>query len=70
MINLTRINGQTFTLNDDLIETIESTPDTLICMSTGKKFVVQETLDEVITRIVEFRRRCAVDRLVPFRRSF
>jgi flagellar protein FlbD len=69
MIHLTRINGQVITLNDDLIEVIETTPDTLICMSTGKKFIVQESEDEVVTRIVAFRRRCFLDPVRRFRRS-
>lgn len=57
MIKLTRLNGKEFVLNIDLIEFIESTPDTVISTTTGKKLVVIEQVDEIIDRIVEFRRR-------------
>lgn len=69
MILLTRLNGQVINLNDDLIEIIETTPDTLVSMSTGKKYIVQESVEEVLARIVEFRRRCFTDPIVRFRRS-
>ncbi len=57
MIKLTRLNGKEFVLNIDLIEFIESTPDTVISTTTGKKIVVIESVDEIIERIVDFRRR-------------
>jgi flagellar protein FlbD len=57
MIKLTRFHGKSFYLNDDLIETVESTPDTTIQLTTGKRVLVQETADQVLERIVEYRRR-------------
>jgi flagellar protein FlbD len=57
MIQLTRINRAPLVLNSDLIEHIEVTPDTVISMTTGAKFVVLETAEEVIDRVVAFRRR-------------
>lgn len=57
MIKLTRLNGKEFVLNIDLIEFIESTPDTIISTTTGKKVVVTDSVDEIIEKIVEFRRR-------------
>lgn len=57
MIKLTRLNGKEFVLNIDLIEFIESTPDTVISTTTGKKLVVIESVDDVIEKIVDFRRR-------------
>lgn len=57
MIILTRLNGQQFTLNEDLIETVEQTPDTVIAMTTGNKYVVKEKPDEIIARVIEFRRK-------------
>lgn len=57
MVILTKLNGQQFTLNEDLIETVEQTPDTVITMTTGNKYVVKETPDEIITRVIEFRRK-------------
>lgn len=57
MIKLTRLNGKEFVLNCDLIEFIESTPDTVISTTTGKKIVVAEPVDSIVDKIVEFRRR-------------
>ncbi len=51
MINLTRFSGQRFALNPDLIERVESTPDTVITLVDGSRQVVNETLDEVVTRV-------------------
>lgn len=56
MIRLTRINHKPLVVNCDLIEHVESTPDTVITMTTGQKFVVLESTDEVIQRVIEFRR--------------
>jgi len=56
MIRLTRINRVPLVLNSDVIEHIETTPDTVISLTNGQKFVVLESSDEVIRRIVEFRR--------------
>ena len=57
MIRLTRLNRVPLVLNSDLIEHIEATPDTVITLTTGQILRVRETADEVIDRIVEFRRR-------------
>ena len=56
MIRLTRLNHVPVVLNSDLIEHVEVTPDTVISLTTGQKIVVLETADEVVERIVEFRR--------------
>ena len=57
MIKLTRLNGNEFVINSDLIETIEATPDTVITLTNEHKWVVRESPDEVIERTVAFRRR-------------
>ncbi len=57
MIRLTRLNRAPIVLNSDLIEHIDVTPDTVIAMTTGQVFRVRETAEEVIERIVDFRRR-------------
>ena len=57
MIRLTRINRIPLVLNSDLIEHIEVTPDTVVSLTTGQKFMVLETAEEVIDRVVDFRRR-------------
>lgn len=56
MIHLTRINHVPLVLNSDLIEHIETTPDTIISLTGGQTFVVLESPDEVIRRVIEFRR--------------
>lgn len=56
MIRLTRINHVPLVLNSDLIEHVETTPDTVISMINGQKFVVLESTDDVIRKVVEFRR--------------
>jgi flagellar protein FlbD len=56
MIRVTRINHIPLVLNSDLIEHVEITPDTVISLVNGQKFMVLETPEEVIARIVEFRR--------------
>jgi flagellar protein FlbD len=56
MIHLTRINRSPLVLNSDLIEHIEVTPDTVISLTTGQKFMVLESSDEVVERVKEFRR--------------
>jgi flagellar protein FlbD len=56
MIRLTRLNNQSLTVNSDLIKFVEQSPDTLITLVTGEKIVVRESSDEVLARIIEFRR--------------
>ncbi len=55
MIKLTKINDEKFYLNSDLIEFLESTPDTIISLTTGKKVIVRETVNEVVEKIISFR---------------
>lgn len=43
-------------LNADLIETVESTPDTIIRLTTGKKFLVLESVEEVVQRTIDYKR--------------
>ena len=58
MIKLTQLNGRPIVVNADLIEVVESTPDTLVSLTTGKKLLVQESDEEVIRRAAAFRRQC------------
>jgi flagellar protein FlbD len=57
LIQVTRLNHAPLVLNSDLIEHIESTPDTVISLSGGQKYVVKESAEEIVERVVEFRRR-------------
>lgn len=56
MIRLTRLNSQAMIVNSDLIKFVESNPDTVITLITAEKILVSETADEVIARVIEFRR--------------
>jgi flagellar protein FlbD len=56
MIQLTRLNHIPLVLNSDLIEHIDVTPDTVISLTTGQIIRVLESADEVVARVVEFRR--------------
>ena len=57
MIKVTRLNDSEFLLNPDLIEFIEETPDTVVSLSTGKKVVVVESAEELVNRIVAYRKK-------------
>ncbi|TCP58827.1 flagellar protein FlbD [Tumebacillus sp. BK434] len=56
MIQVTRFNRSTVYLNATLIEAVEATPDTVISLITGKKFVVAETVPDVLDKIQTFYR--------------
>ena len=55
MIRVTRLNGEQFALNPDLIERVEAHPDTVAFLVDGTKYVVKETVDEVLQEIREYR---------------
>jgi flagellar protein FlbD len=58
MITLHRLNGKEFSLNADVIKLVESTPDTLITLVTNdEKFMVKETVPEVIEKVIEYKRK-------------
>lgn len=60
MIRLTRLNKQPVVVNSDLIKFIEYTPDTVVTLVSGEKIVVMETTEQILDRIIEFRRRLLV----------
>ncbi len=55
MIRVTRLNGEQFALNPDLIERVEAHPDTVAFLVDGTKYVVKESVDEVLREIREYR---------------
>ena len=55
MILLTRLSGSPFVLNSDLIERIDSTPDTVVTLVDGSKYVVSEGLREVVNAVRQHR---------------
>ena len=54
MIQTTRLNGSSIYLNPEIIETIEKTPDTIITLTSGKKYVVKENIEELIKRFIKY----------------
>jgi flagellar protein FlbD len=58
MIEVTKLNNEKVIVNADLIEFIEQTPDTMITMTTGRKTMVKETVQEVIAMVMNYKRRC------------
>lgn len=56
MIRVTRLNRAPLILNSDLIEHVETTPDTVVTLTNGQKFMVLESADEVVRRVIAFRR--------------
>ena len=59
MIVVTRLNGPRFAVNPDLLQRIESTPDTILTLIDGTKYIVAESLDEVTALVVAYRARVA-----------
>lgn len=55
MIRLTKLNRSSFILNSDLIEIMESTPDTIITLNNGKKYVVTESIEEVVEKVIQYK---------------
>ena len=63
MIKVVRINGREMIINAELIEFVESTPDTIISMSTGKKIIVKDPVNELIGKVLDYRRE-----IFPFKK--
>ena len=57
MIALNRLNTQPIMVNADLIETLESTPDTVVTLTSGNKLIVRDSPEEIQTKIIEYKRR-------------
>ena len=56
MIELTRLNETVITINEDLIEVIEETPDTVITLTTGRKLIVKESRQEIKNLVKSYKR--------------
>jgi flagellar protein FlbD len=65
MIKVTRINDSELVINSDLIEFVEAIPDTMVSLTTGKKIMVKESIDEIIRRVADFKRLASVRGLSP-----
>jgi flagellar protein FlbD len=67
MIELSLINGTSIVLNSDLIEFLEATPDTVVSLCNGRKYIVRESISEVVDKVVDFRKRFGCTRQVVAR---
>ena len=66
MIELTRFNSERFVLNAEQIEMVESTPDTVIRLLSGRKYVVRESVEQVIDLALDYARRVrSIDVVIP-----
>jgi flagellar protein FlbD len=65
MIHVTRLNHTPVVLNCELIEQIETTPDTVISMTTGQKIMVLESTEEIIDRVRLFRQSIRTPQVNP-----
>ena len=55
MIRVTRLNGERFALNPDLVERVEGHPDTVVFLVDGTRYIVVESVEEVLVEIREYR---------------
>ncbi|EHL17283.1 hypothetical protein HMPREF9630_00450 [Peptoanaerobacter stomatis] len=60
MIELTRLNGEKFLINSDLIEIVDANPDTVITLINEHKFVVKEDMAQVVQKIIEYKRQAGL----------
>ncbi|MCT4545391.1 MAG: flagellar FlbD family protein [Vallitalea sp.] len=60
MICVTKLNNEEIVINADLIETIEETPNTIITLSTGKKFIVTDSSKEIIEKVITYKRNISI----------
>ena len=65
MIEVHRLNGELFLLNSDMIETIDVTPDTVIRLVNGHRYIVKEKFNDVKKAVIEFRRQAGYS-CIPF----
>jgi len=56
VIKVTRLNNSEIVINSELIEFVESSPDTIISLTDGKKIMVKETPDQIIRKVADFKR--------------
>ena len=56
MVKLTRLSDTEFILNAELVQEIESTPDTIVTLTTGKKLMVKESVEDVLQAVLEYKR--------------
>lgn len=61
MIKLTKLNNHVVAINPDTVLWAEASPDTTLCLTGGEHLLVRESLDELIERVIAFRRKVAAE---------
>ena len=62
MITLNKLNGTKIVINPDLIESIEPIPDTKITLTTGNQYIVKESIEEIVTKVIKYRAEIEVEK--------
>lgn len=62
MIKLEKLNGTMVVVNAELIESVEAAPDTVLNLATGNRFLVKNPVDEVIAKVVEYKKKVYSER--------
>ena len=62
MIKLHKLNGAEIVINADLIESMEATPDTVLNLATGNRFLVRDSVQEVMDKVVEYKKKVYADK--------
>jgi len=63
VITVHRLHGEPFVINAHLISTVEAAPDTVITLVSGQKFVVKDSVEDVVEQVIQYRRRLGVGNL-------
>ena len=62
MIDVLRLDGKKYWVNPHMIESMETTPDLTLTMLSGKKIIVRNSPDEIINKIIEYRKKLGIDK--------
>lgn len=62
MIKLHKLNGAEIVVNAELIESVEATPDTVLNLATGNRFLVKDSVQEVVDKVVEYKKKVYSDK--------
>ncbi len=67
MIQLTRLNHAPLIVNAELIEHVDATPDTVVALTTGQKFMVLESAEDVVDRVIQYRKTILAGNACPLK---
>ncbi|HBW23738.1 MAG: flagellar protein FlbD [Elusimicrobia bacterium GWA2_56_46] len=62
MIKLRKLNGTEIVVNAELIESVEASPDTVLSLATGNRYLVKDSVQEVVDKVVEYKKKVYADR--------